>query len=222
MLLEIADQANANAVRVEIVAPAPDAEVAPARTLAMGTGDLPFPARAGVDAAVRRVHAVADHKVIAEAVGPPALVPVVVVDAGRRVVVVGGVMDHDHVPAAALDAAGRNQRALVELCRGRPAGDSRRGSPGQRGRLDSRRCGVPSFEQGIRQRPGRDFCWLGASTQRRNEHASAQRNPLHQHAPSLAEPTAATDCLLTISFAAIASSLDPSPARPRAVTIEPA
>ena len=99
---------------VEVVVLSPGAEIAPARALAVCAGDLASPARADVDPAVFGASTVADHEVIAQAVRPFANATVVVVHALGCVVVVGGVMDDDHFPAAGLDSAARDQFALVE------------------------------------------------------------------------------------------------------------
>lgn len=183
VVLEVSDQTDTDPVRVEIIALAPDAEIAPAGTLAVGARDLTFPAGADVDPAVLGIHAVADHEVIAETVAPPAHPAVIAVHALRRAVVIGGMVDDDHVPAATSDAARRDELALVQsrmaIERRCPVG-LRPGRPGHRRRRDGAPRYVCGLEQGVREGTGADSGWLGAAAQRGDEHASAQCNPLHR------------------------------------------
>jgi hypothetical protein len=148
---EIPDQTDADAMGVEVVVLPPDAEVAPAATLAVGAGDLASPARADVNLAVFRVDAVADDEVISQAIAPFAHVPVIVVHAFGRVRVVGGVVDDNHVPVAAVDPAGRDQLAPVKSGKRFSPMDFRFGPARRRWReYDPMRRGMPSRKQGIR------------------------------------------------------------------------
>lgn len=179
-VLEIADEADADAVVVEEVAWPLHAEVAPRAGLAVGAGFLEAPALSDEDLSVGVVDAIADDEVITEAAVPAAGIAVVVVHACRRVHFAGGVVHNDHLPAAARDGCAGPDRGWVEAARNR-------GSP--RGRLARLRQWVCRGHRPTSA--GREdrftqirACRLGrfAAGQERGERRSrahAQCNPLH-------------------------------------------
>jgi hypothetical protein len=218
VLLEVADQANADPVCIEIVAPTPDTEVATALALAVGARNLPFPPRPDVDPTIFRLDPIADHEMIAQTVAPAPHVPVVVVHARRRGSVGRRVVNHDYLPAPGFDAAWRNQLSFVNRNRALEVPFAGRRQPRLRRRYDRRTRRVTSLEQGVRQWPTRHPSLFCTAAQRDDHQAHTQRNPLHApHSVSFAAPAITPGPLAHyISFPPFVHH-GPSPAPPRPV-----
>lgn len=110
--VEVAHKADADAVLVKEIAGAPYAEVAPRSRFAVRAGLLTLPARPHKNLAIRIVHAVADHEVVSQAVPPTRAM--VCIHALGRVLVVGRMVHHDHLPQPAAHAAARREPRFVQ------------------------------------------------------------------------------------------------------------
>lgn len=97
--LEVADQADADAVLIEEIVGPPHSEVGTRSAGTVRARDLLPPPRPDVDRSVAVVDAVADDEVVAEAVRPAANPPVVLVHALGRVARRRRVMHDDDLPA---------------------------------------------------------------------------------------------------------------------------
>lgn len=189
-LFEVSDQADPDSVLVEEIVGSKHAVKTPRVGAAMRAGLLPLPARAHVDLAIGVADAVADHKVIPQAIFPAALQVVGIHPFGCGVGLLRVVND-DHLPHPRAHAAARDQAGRIKLCRRRRLRRrrharrfTRRWRGGAGNRLGGRRWRLASRHHRRRQRPRRlRLRRLAACDNNQRENPRARRNPLHRGQP---------------------------------------